>query len=74
MYRLLNPHGKVYILDPPVDNWIFRQFSKGLHLFDRAEVNFFTSKEFKKIIISAGFKYVGTEKIKWHQKVQVGEK
>ncbi len=74
MYRLLKPQGKVYILDPPVDFWVARVLAKVLHLFDRAQVGLYSTKEFEKMITRAGFKYVGTEKIKWHQKVQVGKK
>ena len=74
MYRLLKPQGKVYILDPPVDFWIAKVLAKVFHLFDRAHVRLHSTKEFEKMITHAGFNYIGTEKIKWHQKVQVGEK
>jgi len=74
MYRLLKLGGKVYILDPPFDYWVFRQFSKAMHLFDQSEVNFFTSKKFENIITHAGFRYVGNINVKKHEKVQVGEK
>lgn len=74
MLRILKTGGKLYLLDPTVDNWVIRQIAKGMHLFIRDKVNLHTSKEFGTIITRAGFKYVGTEKIKWNQKVQVGEK
>jgi len=74
MHRLLKPQGKVYILDPPVDFWIAKVLAKVFHLFDRAHVRLHSTKEFEKMITLAGFKYAGAEKIKWHQKVQVGEK
>ena len=74
MYRLLKTGGKLYLLDPTVDNWMIRQIAKGMHIFIRDIVNLHTSKEFGKIITRAGFKYIGTEKIKWNQKVHVGEK
>jgi hypothetical protein len=74
MHRLLKLGGKVYILDPPVDFWIAKFLAKVLHLFDRAHVRLHSTKEFEKMINHAGFTYIGTEKIKWHQKVQVGEK
>ena len=74
MHRLLKPKGKVYILDPTVDNWVIRQIAKCMHLFIRDKVNLHTSKEFGTIIARAGFNYLGAERIKWNQKVQVGEK
>jgi ubiquinone/menaquinone biosynthesis C-methylase UbiE len=74
MHRLLKPSGKVYILDPPADLWIARALGKIFHLFDSAHVRLHSSREFEKLINSAGFTYLGAEKIKWHQKVQVGEK
>jgi len=74
MHRLLKPQGRVYILDPTVDNWVIRQIAKGMHLFIKDKVNLHTSKEFGTIITRSGFKYIGIKKIKWNQKVQVGEK
>jgi ubiquinone/menaquinone biosynthesis C-methylase UbiE len=74
MYRLLKPQGKIYILDPPVDLWIAKVLAKVFHLFDRAHVRLHSTKEFEKMITRVGFNYVGTKKIRWHQKVQVGEK
>jgi ubiquinone/menaquinone biosynthesis C-methylase UbiE len=74
MHRLLKLGGKVYILDPSVDFWVAKFLAKVLHLFDRAHVRLHSTKEFEKMINHAGFTYIGTEKIKWHQKVQVGEK
>lgn len=74
MYRLLKTGGRLYLLDPTVDNWVIRQIAKFMHLFIRDKVNLYTSKEFRIIITRAGFNYIGTEKIKFNQKVQVGEK
>ena len=74
MHRLLKTGGRLYLLDPTVDNWVIRQIANGMHLFIRDKVNLFTSKEFGTIITRAGFNYLGTKQIKSHQKVQVGEK
>lgn len=74
MYRLLKTGGKLYLLDPTVDNWMIRQIAKGMHLFIRDKVNLHTSKEFGMIFARAGFNYIGAERIKWNQQVQVGEK
>jgi len=74
MHRLLKPQGKVYILDPTVDIWIAKGLAKIFHLFDRDHVKLHSTKEFEKMITGAGFMYAGVEKIKWHQKVQIGEK
>jgi ubiquinone/menaquinone biosynthesis C-methylase UbiE len=74
MKRLLKYQGKLYILDPTVDIWIAKGLAKVFHLFDRDHVGLHSTKEFEKMITNAGLKYVGVEKIKWYQKVQVGEK
>jgi len=74
MHRLLKPLGKVYILDPTVDLWIAKGLAKVFHLFDRDHVRLHSTKEFGEMITTAGFHYLGAEKIKWNQKVQVGEK
>ena len=74
MHRLLRTQGKVYILDPTVDFWFAKVLAKIFHLFDRAHVRLHSTKEFEKLITTAGFNYLGAEKIKWHQKVQVGKK
>jgi len=63
MHRLLKPQGRVYILDPTVDNWVIRQIAKGMHLFIKDKVNLHTSKEFGTIITRSGFKYIGIKKI-----------
>jgi ubiquinone/menaquinone biosynthesis C-methylase UbiE len=74
MHRLTKPQGKVYILDPSIDFWIAKVLAKVFHLFDRAHVRLHSTKEFEKMIARAGFNYSGTKIIKWHQKVQLGEK
>lgn len=74
MHRLVKLGGKIYILDPIVDYWILKPIAKTFHLFDRSHVKIHNSKEFGEMITAAGFHYLGAEKVKWHQKVQVGEK
>jgi ubiquinone/menaquinone biosynthesis C-methylase UbiE len=74
MYRLLKHQGKIYILDPISDSWFGRILAKIAPLFERSAVKSYSTKEFKKLITSSGFIYVGAEKLNWHQKVQIGEK
>ena len=74
MYRLLKHQGKIYILDPISDGWFGRILAKLGPLFERSAVKSYSTKEFKKLITSSGFIYIGAEKLNWHQKVQIGEK
>jgi ubiquinone/menaquinone biosynthesis C-methylase UbiE len=74
MHRLLKNGSKLYILDPIVDNWFFKVISNTFHLFDPAHVKLYSTKEFQELISGAGLRYAGTEIIRKHQKVQVGEK
>jgi ubiquinone/menaquinone biosynthesis C-methylase UbiE len=72
--RLLKPGGKIYILDITADLWLVKISSKLSKLFSPAHVTFYSTKEFKKLIIKAGLKYSGCERIKAYQKVHIGEK
>jgi ubiquinone/menaquinone biosynthesis C-methylase UbiE len=74
MHRLLKHGGKIYILDPTVDNWFFKIISKTFKIFDPAHVKLYSTKEFEKMIIESGLKYSGTEMIKMRQKIHAGEK
>jgi ubiquinone/menaquinone biosynthesis C-methylase UbiE len=73
MYRLLKPGGKIYILDPTIDNWFFKIISAGFKIFDRAQAKLYSTKEFQEMISGAGMKYTGTKKIKM-QKIHTGMK
>lgn len=74
MYRLLKVGGKIYILDPTADIWIIKIIDKLAKLLGHGHVKFYSTKEFKKLIVGAGLKYEGRETIRMHQKVHIGEK
>ena len=74
IYRLLKVGGKIYILDPTADFWFIKIIDKISKLFEPGHVKLYSTKEFERLIIDAGLKYVGCEKIKAHQKVHIGEK
>ncbi len=74
MYRLLKQGGELYILDPPIDNWLSKIINKVFKIFDPAQVKLYTTKEFQELIAGAGLKYTGTKIIKIHQKVHTGMK
>ena len=59
MYRLLKTDGKVYILDPTADIWIIKIIDKLIKLLGHEHVKFYSTKEFKNLIINAGLKYEG---------------
>ena len=74
MYRLLKIGGKVYILDPTADIWIVKIIDKLAILLGHGHVKFYSTKEFKKLILGAGFKYAGHKTLRISQKVHIGEK
>ena len=74
IYRLLKIGGKIYILDPTADIWIIKIIDKLIKLFEPEHVKFYSTKEFKKLIIDAGLKYEGHKTIRMYQRVHVGEK
>ena len=74
MYRLLKIGGKVYILDPTADIWIIKIIDKLAILLGHGHVKFYSTKEFKELIVGAGFKYEGQKTLRISQKVHIGEK
>ncbi len=74
IYRLLKYSGKSYILDPTADNFVFRIADKIIRVFEPGHVRLYSTKEFNKLIVNAGLKYISSEKIKGHQKVHIGQK
>jgi len=74
MHRLLKNGGKLYILDPTADSWIFKILSKLMGLFEHAHEKLYSTKEYKEMILLSGLKYIGRRKIQMYQKVHIGEK
>ncbi|HEY5122156.1 MAG TPA: class I SAM-dependent methyltransferase [Ignavibacteria bacterium] len=73
-YRLLKTGGKVYILDPTADIWIIKIIDKLIHLLEPGHVKMYSTKEFKELIVGAGFIYEGHKTLRISQKVHIGEK
>jgi ubiquinone/menaquinone biosynthesis C-methylase UbiE len=74
IYRLLKTGGKVYVLDPAADFWLIKIIDKIYKLFEPEHVKLYSSKEFEKLMINAGLKYLGFNTLEKHQKVQIGGK
>ena len=74
MHRLLKIGGKVYILDPTADIWIVKIIDKLAILLGHGHVKFYSTKEFKELIVGAGFIYEGHKTLRISQKVHIGEK
>jgi len=74
MHRLLCTKGKVYILDPTVDNWMLKIISKIIKLLQPEHIKLYSTKEFKELMIGSGLQYVGCKIIRMYQKVHIGEK
>ena len=74
MYRLLKIGGKVHILDPTADIWIVKIIDKLIMLLGHGHVKFYSTKEFKELLVSAAFKYAGHKTLRISQKVHIGEK
>jgi ubiquinone/menaquinone biosynthesis C-methylase UbiE len=74
IFRLLNPGGKIYILDPAADSWIIKVVDRIIKLFEPGHVKIYSSEEFRNMMSAAGLKYVGNMKIQTREKVQIGEK
>jgi SAM-dependent methyltransferase len=74
MYRLLKIGGRVYILDPTGDIWIVKFVDKLAILLGHGHVKFYNTKEFKKLIVAAGFLYEGHKTLRISQKIHIGEK
>lgn len=72
--RLLKLEGKIYILDITADIWIMKIANKLMKLLEPSFVKFYSTKEFKGLIVDAGLKYIGCKMIRMHQKVHIGEK
>ena len=74
IHRILKKGGKVYILDPIADNFLFKVMDKIFKLIDSAHVKIYSSKEFCELMENAGIKYKGCNKTNKQHKVQIGEK
>jgi len=74
MHRILKEGGKLYLLDITADLWLLKVISKFTKLTSPEHVKFYTTREFKRFIISSGLTYAGCKKFKVYQKVHIGEK
>jgi len=72
--RLLGKGGKVYILDPAADSFIFKIIDKIIRFFEPQHVKIYSSEEYKILMTDAGLKYSGNQKIAPGEKVQIGLK
>jgi ubiquinone/menaquinone biosynthesis C-methylase UbiE len=74
MQRLLKSGGKIYILDPTADWWLIKPIDKLINLLEPEHVKIYSTKEFQRLFVNSGLKYVDTKVIKMHQKVHIAEK
>jgi ubiquinone/menaquinone biosynthesis C-methylase UbiE len=74
IFRLLQPGGRIYILDPTADMWFIKIVDRIIRLFEPQHVKIYSTDEFKRLMIDAGLSYMGYKEIKPKQKVQIGEK
>jgi ubiquinone/menaquinone biosynthesis C-methylase UbiE len=74
IFRLLKTGGKVFILDPAADSWLYKLADKIIKIFENQHVKIYSSKEFGAFMTDAGLKYTGYKIVGVKQKVQIGEK
>jgi len=68
MHDLLRKDGKVYILDPTVDNWHGRVMNKILKIFEPEHVNFYSTDEFKQMFENVNLKYIDSKNLNMNPK------
>jgi ubiquinone/menaquinone biosynthesis C-methylase UbiE len=74
IHRVLKTGGEIFILDPTADIWFIKIIDKIIKLFERQHVKFYSSEEFKSLMIGAGLKYSGYKIIEPKEKVHIGKK
>ena len=74
MHRLLKDKGKVYILDPTLDGFIFRAIDKLVRIFHQNHEKLHSSKEFKELMKNSGLNFIERRKIQIFQKIHIGQK
>jgi SAM-dependent methyltransferase len=74
MRRLLKPEGRVYILDPTADHAIIKLADRVARLLEPGHVKLYGTREFASLITDSGLAYLGSQRIKMHQKVHIGQK
>jgi ubiquinone/menaquinone biosynthesis C-methylase UbiE len=74
IHRLLKPGGKVYILDPIADSLFIKFIDILIRLLEKEHVKLYSSNEFKKLMESAGLKYLESDNFDKQHKVQIGLK
>ena len=72
--RLLKPSGRVYILDPTSDFFAVRLFDVVMKFLEPEHVKLYSTKEFRRMVEAAGFKYTSGISIRGIEKVHVGKK
>ena len=74
MRRLLKRGGRTYILDPTADNLIARIWDRAARLLDRSHGKFYSTQEFREMIVASGLTYVGKQEPNIIDMVHIGEK
>ena len=74
IFRLLKSGGKVFILDPAADSWIYKVADKIIKYVEPQHVKMYSSKEYEAFMTAEGLRYCGYRIITGKQKIQTGIK
>jgi ubiquinone/menaquinone biosynthesis C-methylase UbiE len=73
-YRLLRTGGKVYIVDATTDAWYMKIIDRIMKLLETGFVKFYSTKEYQQLFHSAGLTYSASKRVRFNNKVHIGEK
>jgi ubiquinone/menaquinone biosynthesis C-methylase UbiE len=74
MYRVLQPKGRIYILDGTTDGIISRIIDSLARKIEKGHVKMYSTREYREFFNKTGLKYVGNVSVWFFTKVHIGEK
>ncbi len=73
--RVLNSHGRFYVLDSTADSFIIRLADRLMRKLESGHVKTYSTREYKAFFQRAGLNYVAGKSISWSSwKIHIGEK
>ena len=74
VFRVLVPHGKIYILDLTADSFIMKKIEKRVKKMDPGHVKFYSTKEFQGLFEQSNLKHEKSQRFMWPMKIHIAEK
>ena len=74
IFRVLMPHGRIYILDVTSDDRFINRINRKVRKKEKAHVSFYSTSEYADMFSNSGLKHIKSKKLTYPLKLHIAEK